>query len=34
MTSLYCAAWQGHNEIVRVVIEAEADLNIQQKVQF
>ena len=31
-TSLYCAAWKGHNDIVHLLIEAKADLNLQKKV--
>ena len=31
-TSLYCAAWKSHNDIVHLLIEAKADLNLQKKV--
>ena len=32
MTSLIYAAWKGHSEILRLLLEAKADPNLQRKV--
>ena len=31
-TALYYAAWKGHSEIVRILLEANAGIDIQEKV--
>ena len=32
MTPILYAAWKGHHEIVGLLLEAKADLNLQEKV--
>ena len=34
MTPILYAAWKGHYEIIRLLVEVKADLNLQQKVWF
>ena len=34
MTPILYAAWKGHYEIIRLLVEVKADLNLQQKVLF
>ena len=33
-TALYYAAWKGHNEVVSLLVEAHADINLPRKVML
>ena len=34
MTALYYAAWSGHNDVVSLLVDAHADVNLPQKVML